>query len=40
LPLLAALAARRSASVVLDYLPDTRLQVDLELPGAPRESAQ
>ncbi|AYB52573.2 beta-ketoacyl synthase chain length factor [Ralstonia solanacearum] len=33
LPLLEALAARRSASVVLDYLPDTRLHVDLVLPG-------
>ncbi|CAJ0789822.1 beta-ketoacyl synthase chain length factor [Ralstonia holmesii] len=29
LPLLEALAARRAANVVLDYLPETRLQVDI-----------
>ncbi len=34
LPLLEALATQRSQSVVLDYLPDTRLQVDVVLPGA------
>lgn len=31
LPLLEALATRRAASVVLDYLPDTRMQVDIAL---------
>ncbi|MGU7775322.1 beta-ketoacyl synthase chain length factor [Burkholderia sp. MR1-5-21] len=31
LPLLDALAARRSASVVLDYLADTRVQVDVAM---------
>ncbi|CAH0447754.1 hypothetical protein LMG10661_03827 [Ralstonia syzygii subsp. syzygii] len=34
LPLLEALAARRAASVVLDYLPDTRLHVDIVMPAA------
>ncbi|TYZ43533.1 3-oxoacyl-ACP synthase, partial [Ralstonia solanacearum] len=34
LPLLEALAARRPASVVLDYLPDTRLHVDIVMPTA------
>ncbi|WP_321809297.1 MULTISPECIES: beta-ketoacyl synthase chain length factor [unclassified Burkholderia] len=34
LPLLDALAARRTASVVLDYLEDTRVQVDIALPSA------
>jgi hypothetical protein len=29
LPLLEALAARRAANVVLDYLPETRVQVDI-----------
>ncbi len=32
LPLLEALAARHTQRVVLDYLPDTRLQVDIALP--------
>ncbi|TCW82212.1 3-oxoacyl-ACP synthase [Burkholderia sp. SRS-46] len=39
LPLLAALAARRSASVVLDYLDDTRVQVDVAMPDAFAEDA-
>ncbi|WP_247313428.1 beta-ketoacyl synthase chain length factor, partial [Ralstonia pseudosolanacearum] len=34
LPLLEALAARRPASVVLDYLPDTRLHIDIVMPAA------
>ncbi|MGM3275309.1 beta-ketoacyl synthase chain length factor [Ralstonia sp. 24A2] len=34
LPLLEALATRQPQRVVLDYLPDTRLQVDIVLPGA------
>lgn len=34
LPLLEAVAAQRSHSVVLDYLPDTRLHVDVVLRGA------
>lgn len=34
LPLLAALAARRSTSVVLDYLTDTRVRVDVAMPDA------
>ncbi|MBN3775218.1 3-oxoacyl-ACP synthase, partial [Burkholderia sp. Se-20378] len=33
-PLLDALAARRSARVVLDYLADTRVQVDVAMPDA------
>jgi len=42
LPLLDALATRRAQCVVLDYLPDTRLQVNVVLPdaaGAFRDSA-
>lgn len=34
LPLLEALAASRATRVVLDYLPDTRVQVDITLPDA------
>lgn len=34
LPLLQALATARAHRVVLDYLPDTRLQVDIVLPDA------
>lgn len=34
LPLLEALANQRAARVVLDYLPNTRLQVDIVLPDA------
>ena len=34
LPLLEALATPRAASVVLDYLPDTRVQVNITLPDA------
>lgn len=34
LPLLAMLAARQSGRIVLDYLPDTRLQVDVVMPDA------
>jgi len=34
LPLLEALATQRAQSVVLDYLPDTRLQVAITLPNA------
>ncbi|WP_179401262.1 beta-ketoacyl synthase chain length factor [Burkholderia guangdongensis] len=33
LPLLAALAARRSSSVVLDYLADTRVRIDVAVPA-------
>lgn len=40
LPLLAALAARRPASVVLDYLDDTRVRVDIALPDACAEDAR
>jgi hypothetical protein len=34
LPLLDALAARRTASVVLDYLQDVQLQLDITMPDA------
>jgi hypothetical protein len=40
LPLLEALAGRRSASVVLDYLHDTRLHVDIVMSNASGEIAQ
>ena len=40
LPLLDALAARRPARVVLDYLPDTRVQVDVAMPDGAAEHAQ
>ncbi|HDR8868110.1 3-oxoacyl-ACP synthase [Burkholderia territorii] len=40
LPLLDALATRRSTSVVLDYLDDTRVQVDIALPATAAEGAQ
>lgn len=39
LPLLEAIAARRAASVVIDYLPETRVRIDLSFPGAPTEPA-
>lgn len=39
LPLLDALAARRATRVVLDYLEDTRVQVDIALPDAATEDA-
>ncbi|CAG9210292.1 hypothetical protein PSP6_290002 [Paraburkholderia tropica] len=34
LPLLHALAARQAASVVIDYLPETRVRLDLSWPDA------
>ncbi|RQR52600.1 3-oxoacyl-ACP synthase [Burkholderia sp. Bp9126] len=40
LPLLGALAARRPASVVLDYLDDTRVRVDVAMPDAFAEDAR
>ncbi|WP_175775909.1 beta-ketoacyl synthase chain length factor [Burkholderia anthina] len=40
LPLLDALAARRAARVVLDYLPDTRVQVDVAMLNTAAEHAQ
>ncbi|MBF5014413.1 beta-ketoacyl synthase chain length factor [Burkholderia pseudomultivorans] len=40
LPLLDALAARRTTRVVLDYLDDTRVQVDVAMPDASPERAQ
>ncbi|CAN0623539.1 Ketoacyl_synth_N domain-containing protein [Burkholderia multivorans] len=40
LPLLEALAARRPASVVLDYLPDMRVQVDIAMPPVAAETAR
>ncbi|MBN3793105.1 beta-ketoacyl synthase chain length factor, partial [Burkholderia sp. Ac-20353] len=40
LPLLDALAARRSTSVVLDYLADTRVRVDIAMPDAFAEHAR
>ncbi|MGU7817005.1 beta-ketoacyl synthase chain length factor [Burkholderia sp. AW49-1] len=40
LPLLGALAARRTASVVLDYLEDTRVQVDIASANPTEEHAQ
>ena len=39
LPLLDALAARRATRVVLDYLEDTRVQVDIASPDAAAEDA-
>jgi len=39
LPLLEALASRRATSVVLDYLPETRMQVDITLPDTTGEKA-
>ncbi len=35
LPLLEAIAQRRAASVVIDYLPETRVRIDLSFPHAP-----
>ncbi|KAB0630976.1 beta-ketoacyl synthase chain length factor [Burkholderia stagnalis] len=40
LPLLDALAARRTTRVVLDYLDDTRVQVDIAMPDAFAEGAR
>ncbi len=40
LPLLDALAARRSTRVVLDYLADTRVQVDVAMPDTFTERAR
>jgi len=40
LPLLDALAARRGASVVLDYLDDVRLRIDVALPDTSGERAR
>lgn len=37
LPLLEAIAARRASSVVLDYLPEMRVQIDVAMPGAAAE---
>ncbi|VWC43105.1 3-oxoacyl-ACP synthase [Burkholderia seminalis] len=39
LPLLDALATRRSTRVVLDYLDDTRVQIDIAIPGRFAERA-
>lgn len=39
LPLLEAIAQRRAASVVIDYLPETRVRIDLSFPSAPTEPA-
>jgi hypothetical protein len=39
LPLLEALAARRAATVVLDYLDDLRVRVDLTPAGSRTERA-
>jgi hypothetical protein len=39
LALLEAIAARRAASVVIDYLPQTRVRIDLSFPPTPTESA-
>ncbi|NIE68231.1 beta-ketoacyl synthase chain length factor [Burkholderia sp. Ax-1719] len=38
LPLLEAIAQRRAASVVIDYLPETRVRIDLSFPHAPTPS--
>ncbi|WP_321955154.1 beta-ketoacyl synthase chain length factor [Paraburkholderia bannensis] len=35
LPLLEAIAQRRAASVVIDYLPETRVRIDLSFPPMP-----
>ncbi|WP_321887003.1 beta-ketoacyl synthase chain length factor [Paraburkholderia bannensis] len=35
LPLLEAIAQRRAASVVIDYLPETRVRIDLSFPPTP-----
>jgi hypothetical protein len=40
LPLLEALARRRSTGVILEYLPGTQLRVDIAMCGAPAEIAQ
>ncbi|WP_322048421.1 beta-ketoacyl synthase chain length factor [Paraburkholderia sp. J67] len=37
LPLLEAIAARRAASVVIDYLPETRVRIDLSFGDTPTE---
>lgn len=37
LPLLEAIATRRDASVVLDYLSDTRVRIDVTMPGTAAE---
>ncbi|WP_414630134.1 hypothetical protein [Burkholderia cenocepacia] len=40
LPLLDALATRQSTRVVLDYLADTRVQVDVAMPDSFAERAR